>query len=57
MIIECLTYQQDNRLDLAMMVGVPGVLGSHKQNPVQPKTKSTMDGKINTAFKMRAGQF
>ena len=55
MIIECLTYQQDNRLDLAMMV-LPGVLGSHEQNPVQPKTKSTMDGKINTAFKMRAGK-
>jgi hypothetical protein len=41
LIIGCSTYQQDNRLDLAMMVGVPGVLASHKQNPVQPKTKSS----------------
>ena len=24
LIIGCLTYQQDNRLDLALMVGVPG---------------------------------
>ena len=59
MIIGCLTYQQDKILDLAMMVGVPDDLSSHKQtlpNPVQPKTKSKIAAKINTAFKTSAGK-